>query len=386
MNSITNTSKRLTTNGLTLPKLLFIFLNMASVAVSIYLINHFFTEHFPTTLGSPQSICDISTFWSCSSTTYSPLSQIALIPIGVFSLILGIFHLTYSLFPSEQAEATGKFLAIINFIGCLGLLFYSAFTLGSLCPMCTLYYILSFGIFLLFITKSSLPPIPRLKISIIWVTIALITSFAVRSYHQKKLIKQESINEQIVQQFFKLPVGKKPNKKLGERLLKADSENAPIQVSMFSDFQCPYCKLLAQDLERAALQFKGKIEATYFSYPLDSSCNPNIKTAFHQSACMASYAASCAKDFKTAHDDIYHNQEALKGDFIQNYIKENGLTQCVNSMETKKKTLASINHGDADFQIKGTPTLIINGVRIKPLPKSQLIALFKAIINRAKSN
>lgn len=376
--------KSLTLSGMTLPHLLLIILSVGVVIVSIYMTNHFFNEHFPTTLGSDSNICNLSSFWSCDSATFSSLSQIALVPISLFSLLLGIYFLIHSIFASKESEQTGKFLATINFIGCLALLLFSLFSLGSLCPICTFYYILSIAIFALFYLKSSLSPIPSLKISAIWLVVLAAMVIGVRSFHQNKINVQESINAQIVEQFFKLPVGKQPDVKFGKNLLRADSTDAPIKIAMFSDFQCPYCKLLAEDIEKAAKQFPGKVEATYFFYPLDANCNPSVKSAFHAFACQASYVSYCSEDFKEAHDFIYKNQANFSADFFSQYIEENHLESCVDDEDTQKEIVASIMYGDSEYQVKATPTLIINGVRLKPLPKSQFLALFKAILSRTK--
>lgn len=377
-------NKRLTTQGVTLPHLAHIILSVAMVGVSVYSLNHFFQELYPTTLGSASGFCDISSFWNCDSATHSPIAQFFLIPISVPSIILGLFFLIHSLYSNDEAEKTGKFLALVNLVGCVALFTYSLIALGSLCPVCTLYYIISAAIFFLFWKFSDLPPVPSLKYLLPWAVIFGISAFGAHSYHKEKKVRQDVVNAQIVQQFFKLKVGAQPNSEYAKKLLSSDKKPAPIRVSMFSDFQCPYCKLLAEDLEKAARQFPGMIEADYYFYPLDSNCNPNVKSAFHPNACKAAYAAYCSDNFKETHDEIYAHQDALNGDWLDGYIKDNNLTECVENQETKKAVVASIEHGDSKFQVKATPTLIINGVRIKALPKSQFLALFKAIIDRQK--
>lgn len=378
------TDQRLTTQGVSLSHLAHIVLSVAMLGVSIYSLNHFFQELYPTTLGSASGFCDISSFWNCDSATFSPIAQFFLIPISVPSIVLAVYFLIHSLYANDESEQTGKFLALINFIGCICLFLYSLIVLGTLCPVCTLYYVISTLIFILFWRNSSLPAIPSLKYLIPWAIIFAVAAGATYNYHKDKKSRQETVNAQIVQQFFKLPVGIEPNINLSKKLLTSAQTPAPIRIHMFSDFQCPYCKLLAEDLEKAARQFPGKVEAHYFFYPLDSSCNPNIKSAFHQNACRAAYAAYCSQDFKKAHDEIYAHQDDLKGDYIDDFIKDNNLTTCVESKETKEAIVNSIKHGDSKFQVKATPTLIINGVRIKALPKSQFLALFKAILERKK--
>lgn len=379
MNTPKEKNLTLTLNGLTLPHMALLVLSLMIIGLSLYMTNHFFNEHFPTTLGSDSGICDISSFWSCNSATFSSFSQVFQIPIAFYSLVLGLYLFVHSVFPSKASEKTSKFLVSINLIGCLTLFIYSLVALGSLCPLCTLYYVLSAIVAILFWKKSSFSPIPSWKIVLPWAVILIVSGGLIRNYHLEKIKAQDMVSDAIVSQFWSLPQGPSVNPEFSKSLYQAE-EDAPITVSMFSDFQCPYCKLLAEGLDKAAKQFPGKVKAHYFSYPLDSACNPNIKSSFHREACKASYISYCAKDFKQAHDEIYRNQKDLGSGFLDDFIKKHNLEACVNSEETKRAILGGIQYADAQFQIKATPTLIINGVRIKPLPSDQFAALFRAII------
>src|SRR5690606_12655301 len=138
-----NSRKSLTLNGMTGLNFLFIMNAVAMIAVSGYLTSHFYNTLYPTQLGAGSTLCNVSNFFNCDSATYSWLSNIAGVPISFFGIIIGAIFLISALMPSEALEKTSSALSKFNFIGCVALFFFSIGALGSLCPFCTVYYILS---------------------------------------------------------------------------------------------------------------------------------------------------------------------------------------------------------------------------------------------------
>lgn len=67
-----------------------------------------------------------------------------------------------------------------------------------------------------------------------------------------------------------------------------------IRVTIFTDYQCPACshyvpmgEIVARNFQKAR---QYPIEVAIKDYPLDSTCNPQVKTRFHASACQAAVA------------------------------------------------------------------------------------------------
>lgn len=84
---------------------------------------------------------------------------------------------------------------------------------------------------------------------------------------------------------------------------------APVTVVIFSDFQCPYCKLGGQTLDRLLEKFPTQVNLAFVHYPL----------SFHPWAMPASIAAECAlqqdpKAFWILHDGLFAAQEELTSD------------------------------------------------------------------------
>lgn len=378
----------LTTQGLTLSHTFSILINLAIVGVSAYLTKHFFDVHYPTQgLEGAKSLCDISSFFNCDAATFSSVSNIFGVPIAFLGLALGTSGLIGSIFPSKHFEETNLSLGFINIVGCAILFIYSLLKLGSLCPFCTLYYILSgINFYLLFKNRTGSFFKPNIKILSL-LAIPTILGSVIMIYNGTDLEKQQAaLSSSVIDQFYQLP-------NLGTLQLDspfkiiASTEkftDAPIQVAVFSDFQCPFCKVLSQQIGKLARHFKGKINISYYFYPLDNACNPKMTRPMHQFACRAAYVAACSKDFVTTHDEIFEHQEDLSDKWLADLIKKQNTESCVNDPKTKELVQQMITEGDR-LAVASTPSMIINGVRIDgSLPTIQLIKLFDEILKRNK--
>ncbi|MBL7664773.1 MAG: thioredoxin domain-containing protein [Bacteriovoracaceae bacterium] len=377
--------KNLTQNGMTIPyslNFLFIVINMF---LCLYLTKYYFDFHYPVSLVDSSSICDLSSFWSCDAATSSPFSNIAGVPVAFFGLLLSVFLLSSCIFPSEAMEKTGNFLAKLNFLGSLIFMSYSIFALKSLCPLCTTYFAFSTLIAFLYWKYSYRSIVPDVKILAATAAIVLVGSIFIYQYNDNKKTKQTIVNQQIIEQYFTLPNLGEPKTISPFRLL-VSTENfmdAPIRISVFSDFQCPFCKVLAEQMKKIEKYFEGKMNVNYYFYPLDSACNSKVTRQIHPLACPAAYVAACdQKTFKTVHDAIFENQEKLSMTLLEQIQTENNLSGCMENEAVKNSVKAMIAQGEF-FNLRSTPTLIINGVKIEgSLKNDQFIALFNEILKR----
>lgn len=359
---------------------------VAMVAVSIYLTNHFYQVVFPQGLSGASTLCDISSFFTCDAATLSPLSNLAGIPISVGGLLVGIFLLAGFFFKSAEVEKTNLVLLWANIAGCAALFIYSLVALGTLCPMCTLYYVLSAVALYLLARNSGAPGIDA-KVAGSYILIALISGGIFFSVSKSKRDQVNKIAPSLVSQFNALPNLGKPAVDSPYRLASA-AENftdAPIQVTMFSDFQCPACRMLSDVMHSVIKTYKGKINAQYFFYPLDPACNEAMKSALHPYACRAAYLTVCLKDkFVQVHDDIFANQEKLSNEWINNYAKRENVLDCVNAPETKEQVVSMIKQANT-FTVQSTPTVLINGKKIEGvLPQNNFTIIFDEILRNAQ--
>jgi protein-disulfide isomerase len=146
-------------------------------------------------------------------------------------------------------------------------------------------------------------------------------------------------------------------------------EDAPVVIYEFADFQCPGCGQFASfvtPLIKQRLVEPGLVRYVYYDFPL----------AMHPHAFLASRSARCANDqgsFWEYHDLLYARQPTWSAmrdatDFFVELGAEAGLDVgdfegCVRSDRFAQEVTESLRLGES-LQVRGTPTLIINGKRL----------------------
>lgn len=379
--------KSLTLNGMTGLNFFFILNAVAMIGVSSYLTTHFYDTLYPTQLGGAGSLCNLSNFFNCDAATYSRLAHIAGVPTAFFGVIMGLLFIFTSLMPSEAMEKTASAFSKYNFIGCVLLFLFSLGALGSLCPFCTVYYIFSTIAFVLLLKFGINSWVPDLKVTALWGGILLTGSFFFYQHTAEKEGMRSKLNTSIVEQFKKLPVLGDPAQESPYKIhmSTATFAEAPIRITVFSDFECPFCKVVAEQMPELIRRYSSKINIQYFFYPLDAKCNSNIKSRFHEHACDAAYLAACnEKKFLEVHDEIFANQEKLKSGVLADIAKSHGLEGCIGNEENKNKVITTINAA-TQFNLKSTPTIILNGKKIEgTIPSGQFFAIFESILNETK--
>jgi protein-disulfide isomerase/uncharacterized membrane protein len=357
----------------------------AMIGVSIYLTSHYFQVKFPTSITEASGFCNINAFFNCDTTTNSPFSNIAGVPISLFGILIGCFIFAGFLFKSDETEGTNHLILLANAIGCLVLFLYSLIGLGGLCPMCTVYYVLSWGAAFIFYKQSSIKLIDP-KVFGIYALVALIGSGILYKSVSDKMSYNQKMADSLLTQYWGLPNLGNPKTDSDYRIVSA-SENfsdAPLQVTFFSDFQCPACKALSNNSHQIVNKYKGKINIQYMFYPLDHNCNPAMKRPLHPLACQGAYLSSCLPSkFDKVHDDIFNNQAGLTQQWLEDYAKKENVLECMKDPKTKKKVQDMIAAASA-FNIRSTPTMLVNGVKIEGvLPLNQLYIILDDILKKA---
>lgn len=382
-----NPEKNLTLSGITGRNFLFILVAAAMIGVSIYLTSHFYETLFPTTLGGASSLCNLSNFFNCDAATYSWLSNIAGVPISFFGIIVGLVFIFAALMPSLAMEKTASALAKYNFIGCVALFIFSLGALGSLCPWCTVYYLLSGVAFFLFWKYGVDSWVPDLKVAGFWLVVLIGGSFFMHQTTEEKKVTQTKLSSSIVAQYRLLPDLGEPTEESPYKIHMATENfsDSPIRIAVFSDFQCPFCKVVSDQLPALLRRYKDKISIQYFFYPLDAKCNSNVKGRFHEHACDAAMIAACdPSKFHAVHDEIFAKQDQLGSGALKEIAKKYDLESCLENEEVKNKVISAINQG-AKFNLKSTPTIILNGKKIEgTIPNNQFFAIFEDILNGPK--
>jgi protein-disulfide isomerase len=160
--------------------------------------------------------------------------------------------------------------------------------------------------------------------------------------------------------------------------------DAPIQIVLFSDFLCPWCRQVAEDIQQNFLKWNNKVAIHYKSFPLDKFCNPTIGKTLHAGSCWTALGGVCAQEqgkFWEYHDAVYAAQpENPTGRDVLRLAASAGLDTaqmkaCMLQVSSQGKVRKLIKDAAA-LGVTGTPVIYINGHR---LPR---LAYFSYVLRR----
>jgi protein-disulfide isomerase len=301
-------------------------------------------------------------------------------------------------------ERTNKSIALLNGIGVVVLLVYSVAWLGSLCLLCSAYYVASLISLWLFwrygvdgsqgsfLGRFGRPSLKHLAVA------AVATGFGAYGFAAFHAAKEDAqsgaVAVRVVDQYFNLPIVPLPSIVSPYWIAKSTEkfEDAPIQVILYSDLLCPDCRYLAQQLDRLRAEFEGKTNIAFQFFPLDAQCNHVVDKDKHPGACDLSYiSAYDPEKFIAIHDEIFANMRAAKDPAWRDLlIKRHGVEGAREDVETRELVDRIIqtgteyekNHEQYQHGIRSTPTMIINNrMVIGTLAYEQLRAIFTALID-----
>ena len=225
----------------------------------------------------------------------------------------------------------------------------------------------------------------------------MLGAISIYSYHQAKIEAQGGgVSNKIVQQYFDLPQIKNPSIISPYYTIQSKEkfEDATIRIIEYSDFQCPDCLRMKNDLDVLKKDFGDEMNVVFQFFPLDGKCNTVVSKDVHPQACDLSYiAAHDPSKFLAIHDEIFGNFTKVRNtDWIKNLAQKHGVEEAFTDEKTQKIVNDIINTG-AEYEptsdkfkhgIRSTPTMIINErMVIGTLPLVQLRAIFKTILDKA---
>jgi protein-disulfide isomerase len=141
------------------------------------------------------------------------------------------------------------------------------------------------------------------------------------------------------------------------------SETAPVEITEFADYQCPFCQTFAT-LQMPTIEERlirtGRLRWRYRDFPLQQ----------HQFARLAAHSAACADEqgkYWQQHQQIYQGQgEWARGDaadYFRDYARTAGLDlgkydACMKSGQYAGRIQASYDEG-VRLGVSSTPTLLV---------------------------
>ena len=129
----------------------------------------------------------------------------------------------------------------------------------------------------------------------------------------------------------------------------------------YGDYECPYSRQAFRSIERVEQEHSGGLRFAFRHFPL---------TQIHPHALAAAAAAEAAarqERFWEMHGLLFHRQKALDDEDLLTYAAEIGLDvprfdQNRAGDEVMDRIARDIRSGEASGVVRGTPTLLIDGV------------------------
>ena len=380
--------------------------SLAGLGVCLYL----YSFHIALLMGEIKSglLCGTESGLGCNSVSASPYSSVLGFPLALWGAIfygtLALLGLGSLIFRRDCGQAFLRwalFLAVLGLAVDLYLAHIMIFRIRTTCGLCIATYGINLAI-IIGLAKSawgaSEPRIPLLSIFpgaghgqstelylrnvikglligaiLLSAVIAIAGSqFLVRSLTGNDRERLVKVTENLLRQTPQsIKVKNRPF---------IGSEDAKITVVEFSDFRCPYCSKASKYLKLAGSGNHDKARFVFRHYPLDTSCNQRLKSNIHPGACLLAEGAVCAHEqdkFWDFHDIAFETGGEISSAVVQDIAVSIGLnseafTGCMVSGRGRRIVAEDIAAA-ANAGVTATPTIFINGRRLRGVPKPWVV-------------
>ena len=158
-------------------------------------------------------------------------------------------------------------------------------------------------------------------------------------------------------------------------------EKAPVVVVVFSDYQCPYCAKVSPLLYEVLKQYPKDVKLVHKNFPLQSH-------QFSLPAAIAALAAHRQGKFWEMHDKILENYRTLSDERFSEFAKAVGLdmdqfAKDSKDPQTRKQVELDLQSG-IKAEVRGTPTIFVNGRRLNARSFDDMKALIEAELKKVK--
>jgi protein-disulfide isomerase len=143
--------------------------------------------------------------------------------------------------------------------------------------------------------------------------------------------------------------------------------NAPVVITEFSDFQCPFCYSLYKSLDSLRRIHGDSIAIVYRNYPID---------AIHPYARPAAIAAECAAragQFPAFYSYLFDHQDSIRASRMAEFARVAGVrdtaefNRCLHD-RTITALLLKDSVAAAKLKISGTPMVLVNRWQFRGTP------------------
>jgi Na+:H+ antiporter, NhaA family len=129
----------------------------------------------------------------------------------------------------------------------------------------------------------------------------------------------------------------------------------------YGDYECPYSRQAFRAIEPIEEELSGRVRFVFRHFPL-VQIHPH---AF--GAAAAAEAAALQDCFWAMHELLFHRQNALEDEDLQQYAEQLGLDVSRFDKdrvgpEVRRRIRRDVESGLASGEVRGTPTIFIDGV------------------------
>lgn len=379
--------------------------------LSIELSYIFYKTNFLTNFA--QSFCSISNLIDCDGVAQTPYALTFGVPNALWGIVLYLLFIFLLFVDKIQAKFKNTIFDVFenprSYIATIGLVSFclsmvlagiSIFKIDKICVLCFCVYFVNLfialtanskGLFYQDIKTTLVDFYKGAKKYFILFIIVLIAFASTLVYLDKSMIFSPKLKkEKELKEFYEAKTNKYAVK--GNVLGKKD---ALVKINVYSDFNCPFCKILNIMIHKAAKNEDVLIQD--INFPLDTSCNHRIGSTLggHENSCLyARYAIAAKKqgNYWGAANVFFYNKPNNPDEIVEEFKKArlnldvDQLHYDANSPETYAQLEKDINE-TADKGINGTPVIEIEGIQyMGAIPYDDLIKKIKIAQKRALNN
>jgi uncharacterized membrane protein len=343
-------------------------LAIIGVSASVYLTDLHIRVHSDPSF---QPACDVNQVFRCSDVALSPYSHLWGAPMSVWSL-LGyagfLFFQIWGLAPDRQRRwPAGLYwlLSAFTLLSTFGLFYIAEFIIHAWCLGCITLYVSNV---LLFVIATwllwrdpgalgrDLRALPRNRPALALAVLFLLTSIGVSQAYPKYWLRppQSECNG------LATGVG-------GDGSCWIGAREPVLEITEYSDYLCPFCQRAHGQLRDLVSKHPERVRLVHRHFPLDTDCNPALRTQMHAGACLMARMAYCAGlqgQFWKMNDLLFAQPHGSTPD-ARALAGEAGLdadrfAACIDAPAALAHVQADVQEG-LRLKISGTPTFVIDG-------------------------